>query len=131
MRLRLVLSLLPIVLVAACSKSVTGGAAASCVMAAKVGDVEYGQFGEVSADRVGPEFTRTVRHRGCDDVIIWGEPSPERWKSGDSSFPAGTPLYASLDDPTSDVLLVRRGDGRYMALRKFPHPGSPAAGGTP
>jgi hypothetical protein len=124
MRLRFVLPLLAVV-VGGCSSSTTS-VAGSCVLAARIGDVTYGEQGEVSADRVGPEFTRTTRWRDCEDVIIAGEPRPEGWKSGDSSFPPNTPLYASLDHPTSEVLLATWGDGRYVQLRRLPHPGSPA-----
>jgi hypothetical protein len=126
MRLRLVLPLLPIVL-AACSGGVTNPAG-TCVAGARVNDTDYGQYVEANPDRVGPEFTRTLRQRGCEDAIEFGQPAPERWRNGDSSFPAGTPLYASLDEPTSEVLLVARGDGRFVELRRLPHPGSPAAG---
>jgi len=85
-----------------------------------VNDADYGQYAPISADRVGPEFTRTLRQRDCEDVIVFGEPAPERWRNGDSSFAAGTPLYASLDHPTSEVLLVAKGDGTYLELRRLP-----------
>ena len=124
MRLRNLLPLLPI-LSAACS-GITGSAG-SCVQAARVNDTDYAQYQQTSADRVGAEFTRTLRQRGCDDVIVNGERS-EAWRNGDSSFPAGTALYASLDEPTSEVLLVHMPWG-WVELRKLPHPGSPAAGG--
>ena len=127
MRIRFVLPLIPLLL-GGC-KSTPTSATASCVMGARVDNADYGQYSVVSADRVGAEFTRTTRQRGCDDVIISGQPAPEAWRNGDSSFAPNTPLYASLDEPTSDVLLARLGDGQYMVLRRLPHPGSPAAGG--
>jgi hypothetical protein len=102
MRLRFLLPLLPI-LAAACS--VITGSAADCVHAARVNDANYVLDQPTSADRAGAEFTRTLRQRGCDDVIVNGQQS-EAWRNGDSSFPAGTPLYASLDGPTSEELVV-------------------------
>lgn len=130
MRIRLVLPLIPLLL-AACSSGGGGPTSAtSCTYAARVNGADYALYVEVGADRVGPEYTRTVRQRGCDDVIIYGDPAPEKWRDGDSSFAAHTPLYTSLDEPASEVLLVRWTDGKYLELRKLPHPGSPAAGGT-
>lgn len=126
MRLRVVLPFLAAVL-AGCSGGGGITAAGSCTYVARVGDVDYAAWGEVGADKVGPEFTRTTRQRDCEDVIIYGQPGPEPWKSGDSSFPAGTALYASKDYPTSTVLLVAWGDGRYMQLHTLPQPGSPAS----
>ncbi|HEX8906047.1 MAG TPA: hypothetical protein VF771_14460 [Longimicrobiaceae bacterium] len=126
MRFRLLLPLLPL-LAAACSGGPTT-AAGSCTYAARVNDTDYGWYRQASADNVGPEFTRTLRHRECDDVIEFGT-AHEPWRNGDSSFAANTPLYAALDEPPSEVLLVRWYDGTWMELRKLPHPGSPAAGG--
>ena len=123
MQLRFVLPLLAVV-VGGCSSGTTSVAGA-CTVAARIGDITYAGYGPVSADRVGPEFTRTTRWRDCDDVIIFGEPRAEGWKSGDSSYPPNTPLYASLDHPTSEVLIVDHG-GQFLQLRKLPHPGSPA-----
>ena len=126
MRLRVVISFLAAAVLGGCS----GGkitAAGSCTYVARVGSVDYAAWGEVGADKVGAEFTRTIRQRDCEDVIIQGQPGPEPWKSGDSSFPAGTALYASKDYPTSKVLLVAWGDGRYMQLHTLPQPGSPAS----
>ncbi len=117
MRLRFVLPLLPLLL-GACSRSTTS-ATALCILAAHVDGADYGQNVQVSADRVGPVFTRTVRQRGCDDVIISGEPAPERWRDGDSSFPANTPLHASLDHPTAEVLLAPMPDGSWLELRRI------------
>jgi len=130
MRLRLALPLIAMLL-AACSSLAGPSSSASCTYAAQVNGTSYALYVEASADRVGPEFTRTLRQRGCDDVVVAGERASERWRDGDSSFPANTPLYASRDEPASDVLLVRWFDGKYVELRKLPHPGSPAAGGTP
>ena len=126
MRLRVVLPFLAAVLLGGCSGGQITSGYGSCTFVARVGDIDYAAWGEVGADRVGTEYIRTTRHRGCEDVIIDGEPGPEPWKSGDSSFAAGTPLYASKDYPTSEVLLVAWSDGRYLQLRKLPHPGSPA-----
>jgi hypothetical protein len=72
----------------------------------------------VTADNAGALVTHTTRQRGCDDVITNDQPAPEAWKSGDSNFPANTPLYAELGQPTSDVLLVKQGD-RYMEMRRI------------
>ena len=124
MRLRFVLPLLAVVFAGCSSGAPT--VAGACTVAARIGDITYSGYGEVSADRVGPEFTRTTRRRDCDDVIIYGEPRAEGWKSGDSSYPPNTPLYASLDHPTSEVLIVDEGGSRFLQLRKLPHPGSPA-----
>lgn len=122
MRFRLVLPLLALV-VAACSSGGGTEVAGACTVSVRVGDIGYAGFGEVSADRVGPEITRTLRQRDCDDVRIFGEPEPEGWKSGDSSFDPGTPVYTSLDYPIDKAVVVHWG-GRYLLLHTLPHPGS-------
>lgn len=118
MRLRLLLPLLPI-LVGACSSSPTDGSA-DCVQAVRVGGADYVLSGQASADRVGPEFTRTLRQRGCDDVIVAGAPASERWRDGDSSLAPDTPLYASLDHPTSEALIAPMGGGSWGEFRRLP-----------
>lgn len=123
------LFVIPLLVLAACSQESGGPTGlASCTYAVRLGGADYGLYTEDGATRVGAEVGRTLRQRGCDDVLIRGNPLPEAWRNGDSSFPANTPLYASLDEPTSELVLVRW-DGKYLQLRKLPHPGSPAAGG--
>ena len=111
MRVRFLLA--PAFLLAgACSKSPAD--AGLCTFAAQVGGELYVLEGTVSADRVGAEHTRTVRQLGCID----GQSAPVAWQDGDSSFAPGTPLYASLDEPASEVLVTMLPSGRWLALRR-------------
>jgi len=110
MRVRSLLPLLGI-LIGACSSSPAD--AGLCTFAARVNDAMYILDGTVSADRVGPEFTRTLRQRDCVD----GDTDSVAWQNGDSSFAAGTPLHASVGQPTSEVLLAPLPDGRWLELR--------------
>lgn len=119
MRIRLVIPVLTLLLAACASNPINP--AGLCTHAARVGGVDYALAGPASPERVGAEFTRTQRQRGCEDVIEFGKPAPEAWRDGDSSFPANTPLHASLDHPTSEVLLVQWPDGRWTELRRLPH----------
>ena len=115
MRLRFIL---PLLLLGACSRN-PFGAAASCAHGAQVDGHVYTLSGPASADRVGAVYTHTLRQRGCDDVREFGQPAPEAWRDGDSTFAPDTPLHASLDHPTSEVLLVLR-NGQWEELRRMP-----------
>jgi hypothetical protein len=117
MRFRLLLPLLPVLLGACSPGGVTS--AGDCAVEAQVDGAVYALSARVSGDRVGAEYTRTVRHRECEDVIEFGQPAPARWQNGDSSFPPNTPLHVSLDEPSSEVLLVPAGDGAWIELRRF------------
>lgn len=116
MRLRFAL---PLLLLAGCSPGPVS-AAGDCTLAAQVDGETYVPSGTASADRVGARYTQTVRQRGCDDVIEFGQPAPEAWRNGDSSFAPNTPLFASLDHPTSEVLLVEHPAGRWLELSRLP-----------
>jgi hypothetical protein len=118
MRLRLLLPLLPLLL-GACSPGGIISAAGDCTLVAQVDNVVYAVSANVSGARVGAEYTRTVRHRDCEDVIELGQPAPARWQNGDSSFAPNTPLHVSLDEPSSQVLLVPAGDGTWIELRRL------------
>ena len=96
-----------------------GNESADCVQAVRVGGADYVLSGPASADRVGPEFTRTLRKRECDDVIVNGAAS-ERWRDGDSSLAPNTPLHASLDHPTSEALIAPMADGSWVEFRRLP-----------
>ncbi|HEX8244291.1 MAG TPA: hypothetical protein VF541_12360 [Longimicrobium sp.] len=116
MRLRLLLPLLPAAL-AACSPG-PSSSAGDCILAAQVDGAIYGAAASATAEQAGPVYAHTMRQRGCDDVIEFGQPSPPAWQNGDSSFPPGTPLYAAVGRPTSEVLLVQSGP-RWIELQRL------------
>jgi hypothetical protein len=120
MRLRHILPIAA-VLLAGCSHNTTA-IAGSCIMAAKVDNAFYGLGAPVSASSVGVEYTKTTRYRDCEDVIEYGKAAPAPWVNGDSSFGPGTPLYTSLDHPTSEILLVKDGEGTFHEMRRLPNP---------
>lgn len=124
MRLLVVLPFLAAAVLGGCSSGTpTIKVAGACTLYAQINNIGYAAAGPVSADRVGPEYARTTRYRECEDVIIAGQPGPEPWKSGDSSFSPGTPLYTSLDHPTGKALVVQW-SGEYLLMHTLPHPGS-------
>jgi len=118
MRLRLLL--LPVLLLAgACSPNPASPARLCVGGTARIDGISYGLSGPASADRVGAEYARTARQRGCEDVVEFGEPLPAEWEDGDSSFPPNTPLYVSPDHPVSEVLIAPRGDGTWIELHRL------------
>jgi len=114
MRLRFVLPLIPLLL-GACQKSTTA-VAGDCTLVAFVDGRHYTIAAAVSADRVGPEYVRTVRQRGCEDVIEFGKAVPDALREGDSSFLPNTPLHVKLGEPASTVLLVQAPDGAWHEM---------------